>query len=313
MRDSDNIAGMVVLKDGTIVHESYGNGCDAHTAVHVFSVTKSVVALLFGIAFDKGWLESVDQRVLEFFPAYPVKRGEKTLPRITIEDLLTMTVPYKYRSAPYTKYFSSENWVYAALDLMGGKGRVGEFRYAPLIGPDVLTGILAQATGRSALDFARTHLFEPLGISVADRITFKSKDEQLAFNKTTGRSGWVADPQGVNTAGWGLTLTARDMAKIGQLCVGEGVWEGERIVSKVWLDTCLRERARWEERNLSYGYLWWIVDADEGIFAAMGDGGNVAYCNRRKNLVVAIASLFKPRVSDRIAFIRSCIEPHFDT
>ena len=129
-----------------------GNGCDAHTAVHVFSVTKSVVALLFGIAFDKGCLESVDQRVLEFFPAYPVKRGEKTLPHITIEDLLTMTVPYKYRSAPYTKYFSSENWVYAALDLMGGKGRVGEFRYAPLIGPDVLTGILAQATGRSALE-----------------------------------------------------------------------------------------------------------------------------------------------------------------
>ncbi|WP_270295868.1 serine hydrolase [Eggerthella sinensis] len=157
MRDSDNIAGMVVLKDGTIVHESYGNGCDAHTAVHVFSVTKSVVALLFGSAFDKGCLESVDQRVLEFFPAYPVKRGEKTLPRITIEDLLTMTVPYKYRSAPYTKYFSSENWVYAALDLMGGKGRVGEFRYAPLIGPDVLTGILHRQRGaRRSTSPART-------------------------------------------------------------------------------------------------------------------------------------------------------------
>lgn len=90
------------------------------------------------------------------------------------------------------------------------------------------------------------------------------------------------------------------------------MWEGERIVSKAWLDTCLREHARWEERNLSYGYLWWVVDADEGIFAAMGDGGNVVYCNRRKNLVVAIASLFKPCVPDRIAFIRSCIEPHFD-
>lgn len=162
--DYSNIAGMVVRKDGETVYERYFGGCTAKSRLNVFSVTKSIVSILLGIALDRGCLGSIDQQVLEFFPEYTPKRGEKTIQRITIRDMLTMTAPYKYRSTPYTKYFTSPDWVRFSLDLLGGKGPVGEFRYAPLIGPDILTGILTRVTGQSVLDFAKEHLFAPLGI-----------------------------------------------------------------------------------------------------------------------------------------------------
>ena len=75
-----------------------------------------------------------------------------------------MTAPFKYKSAPYTKYFSSENWVKSALDLLGGKGEIGQFRYTPLIGPDILSGILTSVTGQSALAFAEDALIAPLSL-----------------------------------------------------------------------------------------------------------------------------------------------------
>lgn len=196
---------MVVQKNGKTAYESYFNGYTTERALHVFSVTKSVVNALIGIAIDQGYLQSIDQKVLEFFPDYTVKRGEKTIQRVTIRDILTMTAPYKYKSAPYTKYFTSENWVKAALDLLGGKGEIGQFRYAPLIGPDILTGILSKATSRSALDFARENFFAPLDIHVDRNVVFHSKEEHISImTKENNISGWVADPQGINTAGWGL-------------------------------------------------------------------------------------------------------------
>ena len=181
--DYGNIAGMVVRKDGETVYERYFGGCTAESRLNVFSVTKSIISILLGIALDRGCLGSIDQQVLEFFPEYTPKRGEKAIQRITIRDMLTMTAPYKYRSTPYTKYFTSPDWVRFSLDLLGGKGPVGEFRYAPLIGPDILTGILTRVTGQSVLDFAKEHLFAPLGIPVEQSITFRSKEELMEMAK----------------------------------------------------------------------------------------------------------------------------------
>lgn len=310
LRDYGNIAGIVACKGQTTVYEEYFNGYTKERALHVFSVTKSVVSALIGIAIDKGYIESVDQKVLYFFPDYTPKRGEKTIQRITIRNLLTMSAPYKYRSAPYTRYFSSESWVKAALDLLGGKGEIGAFRYTPLIGPDILTGILAQATGCSVLDFARENLFLPLGIQVNRNIVFKSKEEQIAImTKPSDTTGWVADPQGVNTAGWGLFLSPEEMAKIGRLYLNRGVWEGKQLVSAQWIDESTKEHSRWDEMNLKYGYLWWLFDEKDRSFAAMGDGGNTIYVNPAKNLVIAIGSTFVPRPKDRIDFIKDHLEP----
>lgn len=312
-KEHGNIAGVVVLKNGETVYQNYFNSCGAASRVHVYSVTKSIVSILIGIALDQGYIQSVDQKVLEFFPEYAVKKGEETIRSITLRDMLTMTAPYKYRFAPYIKYFTSEDWVRFSLDLLGGKGRIGTFRYAPLIGPDILTGILARATGRSVLDFAAEHLFRPLDITVESSVVFHSMQEQLAFNKATDISGWVADAKGVNAAGWGLTLSAMDMAKLGQLYLNGGTWAGRQLVSADWVAESTRQHSRWEKENLSYGYLWWLADADGQACAAMGDGGNVIYFNRQTNMVIAIASLFKPRVNDRIELIKGYIEPLLET
>lgn len=308
--DYNNIAGMVVLKDGKAAYEGYFGDCTRESRFHVFSVTKSIVSILFGIALDKGYLDSIDQKVLEFYPEYAVKRGEKTLQHITIRDMLTMTAPYKYKTNPYTKYFTSPDWVKFSLDVLGGKGQTGTFRYAPMIGLDILTGILAKATGKSVLDFARESLFTPLGIAVEQNITFHTKEELLAFYKATDLSVWAADPNGVNTGGWGLTLSPMDMAKIGELVLNGGTWNRNRIVSEKWIRESTSEQSRWAERDLPYGYLWWVLEQEHGC-AAIGDGGNIIYISPDRNMVVAIASRFQPRVKDRIELIREYIEPAF--
>ncbi len=308
--DYRNMVGMVIVKDGETIYENYYNGCNDKSRIHVFSVTKSIVSILIGIALDKGLIKSVDDKVLEYFPDYVVKRGEKTLPNIRIRDILTMTVPYKYKWSPYTKYFTSMDWVKFSLDKMGGRGTIGEFRYAPIIGPDVLSGILAKATGQSVLEFAKENLFEPLDINIEKNITFDSKEEQMKFYESTDMNGWVADPQGVNTAGWGLTISPVDMAKIGQLFLNKGKWNDKQIVSERWVRESTTEHSRWKKLDLPYGYLWWI--GEKSGYAAMGDGGNIIYVNPEKNLVVAITSLFYPRAKDRIEFIEKFVLPYND-
>ncbi len=310
--DYSNIAGMVVLKDGKKLYEDYFNECTAASRIHVYSVTKSIISILIGIALDKGYIKSIDMKVLDFFPEYAVKKREKTIQDVTLKNLLTMTAPYKYKFfAPYIKYFTSEDWVRFSLDLLGGSGKIGEFRYAPLIGPDILSGILTKTTGQSVLDFAAENLFSPLGIDVGHNVVFHSREEQLAFNRSTDISGWVADPTGVNTAGWGLTLSPLDMAKIGQLYLNNGMWDEKQVVSQKWVDESTKEHSRWEKIDLPYGYLWWIIDDKEHACAAMGDGGNVIYFNTKKRMVVSIASLFVKDAKDRIGLIKEHIEPIF--
>lgn len=309
-RDYRNIAGITVQRNGKKLYEHYFNGYTAESAFHVFSVTKSILSALIGIAIDKGNILSIDQKVLDFFPDYTPKRGEKTAQCVTIRDMLTMTTPFKYKSAPYTKYFTSESWVKSALDLLGGKGEIGQFRYTPLIGPDILSGILTKATGQSALEFADENLFSPLGIDITRNVVFHSKEEQLSIIKDHHESGWVADPQGINTAGWGLFIKTADMAKIGQLYLNRGTWNSRQIVSAGWIDESTTGHSRWD--RLRYGYLWWIIDEKEHSYAALGDGGNAIYVNPAKNLAVAIASLFKPTARDRIELIRQHIEPVFE-
>lgn len=305
-----NIAGIVVMKDGEIKYEHYFNKCNAQSKLHVYSVTKSIISILIGIAIDKGYILSVNEKVLTFFPDYIVKKREKTIQEITIRDMLTMKAPFKYKKAPYIRYFRSDDWVKFSLDLLGGEQTNENFRYTPLIGPDILSGILIKVTGQSVLDFAKENLFKPLGIEIENNITFASAREQMAFNKAIDRNGWVMDLKNTHSAGWGLTLSARDMAKIGQLYLNQGIWNTQQIVSADWIRQCTKEQNVWKNMNLSYGYLWW-VENDQG-FAAMGDGGNIIYVNTIKNLVVAISALFIPKADDRLQFIKTNIEPILD-
>jgi len=309
-QDYSNIAGIVVQKNGNRLYENYFNGYTADNPIHIFSVTKSVLSVLIGISIDKGYIKSLDQKVLDFFPDYIVKKREETIQQITIKNMLTMTAPYKYKKEPYTKFFKSSNWVESALDLLGGKGQIGDFVYSAIVGVHILSAILVKATGQLVFDFATENLFSPLGIHVERNMELRNKKEHMDFYKSKNISCWVTDAQGVNTAGWGLTLTPTDMAKIGQLYLDGGVWNEKQIVSSQWIDESTKVHSKWGE--LSYGYLWWIIDESEHIYAAIGDGGNVIYVNTEKQIVISIACTFKPNVTDRIDFIKEYIEPIFE-
>lgn len=305
-----NVTGIVVQKNGIKVYENYFNGYTADNAVHVYSVTKSVFSVLIGIAIDKGYIKSLDQRVLDFFPDYIVETGEKTIQGVTIINLLTMTAPYKYKTEPYEKFFASQNPIQDALDLLGGDGSIGEFNYSAVGGTHILSGILVRATGQSVLDFARENLFSPLGINVPHNVVLRNREEHFAIMNDKNASGWVVDPQGINTASWGLFLTPADMAIIGQLYLNGGIWAGRQIVSAEWIAESTREHSRCNQwGNLAYGYLWWIVGRDS--YAALGDGGNVIYVNTKKKMVISIASLFIPDARDRIELIKKYILPAF--
>lgn len=306
-KEYKNITGIVVMKDAELMYENYFNQCDAQSKLHVYSVTKSIISILIGIAIDKGYIKSIDEKIVSFFPDYTINKKEKNIQNITIKDMLTMKACFKYKIPPYIRYFKSDDWVKFSLDLLGGKKASVDFRYTPLIGPDILSGIIVNATGQSVLDFATEHLFKPLDISVENNITFSSKKEQLAFNKATNINGWVIDSKKVHSAGWGLTLSAMDMAKIGQLYLNQGIWNNEQIVSRDWIIESTKEQNVWKKMNLSYGYLWWI-EKEQG-FAAMGDGGNIIYVNTKKNLVVAINALFVSKADNPLPFIKTYIEP----
>lgn len=227
----ENIAGVCILKNGEKVYEEYFNGFSPEDTVHIMSVTKSIISALIGIAIDKGYIKSPDQKVLDFFPDYTVKRGEKTIQNVTIKNMLTMTAPYKYKSEPFSKVYGSDDWTKAALDLLGGKeGITGEFKYST-VGTQILSGILVNSTGKSVIEFASENLFVPLKIKIPDNTFIRNIDDYMNFIKNKKVKGWAADPSGMNTAGWGLTLTPYEMAKIGQLFLNKGLWEGKRILS----------------------------------------------------------------------------------
>ena len=139
--NESNICQIAAAVNGEIVYNDEWHGFTDNDAMNVNSVTKGIMSLLTGIAADKGYIKSTEQKVLEFFPDYTVKRGEKTIYDVTLGHLLTMTAPYKFRSEPWTKVCTSGDWTKAALDLLGGRsGITGEFKYSTL-GIQILAGM----------------------------------------------------------------------------------------------------------------------------------------------------------------------------
>ena len=308
-----NICQIAAYKNNEKVYSDCWNGYKEDDCTHIMSVTKSVVALLVGIAIDNGWIKSVGDKVLDYFPEYKVKKGEKTIYDVTVKHLLTMRAPYKGKGDPWSKVCSSENWTYASLDFLGGrKGLTDEFKYQTVC-LHILSGILYKATGMKTVDFANKYLFEPLGIKEHENYYAKSAEEhrQFTIEKLPKKNVWFADRQDLGTPGYGLCMSAEDMAKIGLLCLNKGFYNGRQIVSSNWIEemTAPRRIDGKHFRGMEYGYLWWIIDREKNIYAAIGNSGNVIYINPEKNIVAAVASYFKPTIFDRVDFIQKYIEP----
>ena len=310
--NESNICQICAMRNGAAIYEDSWRGFAADDAVNVNSVTKGVMALLAGIAADKGFI-SIDDKVMDCFPDYQVKRGEKTIYDVTVRHLLTMTAPYKGKSEPWKKVCTSDDWTKAALDFLGGRaGITGEFRYATL-GIQILAGIIERASGEKLIDFANKNLFIPLGIPEHTIHGDSSKEDQFDFfmNKGPGKNEWYSDPQGAVTAGWGLCASAKDLARIGDMVLNEGRFNGSQIVSSDWISSMLTPYQQLGERfgNMYYGYLWYKPFEDREVYAAIGDCGNIIYVNREVNIAVGVTGTFKPMIFDRVEFIEKNVLP----
>ncbi len=311
--NESNICQIYAVKDGETVYDDCWRGFTTADAMNVNSVTKGVMALLVGIALDKSFIRSLDQKVMVFFPDYTVKRGEKTIYDVTIRHLLTMTAPYKGKSEPWKRVCTSDDWTMAILDFLGGRrGITGGFRYATL-GIQILAGIIERAAGEKCIDFANRNLFEPLGLPGRILHGDSSKEDQFDFfmNKNPRKYEWYSDPQGTVTAGWGLCMSARDMAVIGRLVLDGGLYRGKRIISEEYLKEMTAPHLKLDERFgcMNYGYLWYKPFDNREVYAAIGDSGNIIYVNSEQNVSVGITGTFKPRIFDRVDFIEEKVLP----
>ncbi len=311
--NESNICQIYAIKDDETVYDDCWHNFSTDDAMNVNSVTKGVMSILAGIALYKGFLKSVDQKVMDFFPDYTVKRGEKTIYDVTVRHLLTMTAPYKGKSEPWKKVCTSEDWTIATLDHLGGrKGITGEFRYATL-GIQILTGIIERATGEKCIDFANKNLFIPLGIPEHTIHGTSSKEDQFDFfmNKGPRKNEWYSDPQDTVTAGWGLCASGKDLARIGSMVLNEGKYKGNQIVSAEWIKQMTTPHLKLGERFgfMEYGYLWYKPIEDREVYAAIGDSGNIIYINKEQNLSVGMTGTFKPRIFDRVEFIEKYVIP----
>jgi CubicO group peptidase (beta-lactamase class C family) len=249
------IHSLFIVRDGYAVADATFYPYDGQTIHDVASVTKSVMTTLIGIAIDQGQL-SLDDKVLSFFPDREIANRDARKEAITVRHLITMSsglqcVRDGMEGETVSTMHASPDFVQFALDLPMAAEPGSRFLYcSPAI--HLLSPILEQATGMTALEFARQYLFEPLGIT---------------------ETKWERDPQGYYN-GWGdLSLRTEDMAKIGLLFLHQGRWDGEQIVSRQWVEEATAVQMTTPDGSDDpYGYGWWLSDDPgmEGVFRAAG-------------------------------------------
>lgn len=259
---------ILVIRSGNIVLDVNFYPFQANGFHDLASVTKAITATVTGIAVDKGFIKSEEQLVLDFFTQYKIANLDQHKKEIRVQHLLSMRDGFQCTASPsevtLMQMIFSPNWVQFMLDLpMAAKPGT---RYLYNSGAvHLLSAIITRATGMSAFEFGKKHLFGPLGIS--DII-------------------WPIDPQGKNNLGFGdLRLRPHDLAKIGYLYLKKGIWENKRILSKDWIAKATTPYSRFKNGN-GYGYQW--VVRPDGSFAKSGRGGQLLDVIPHKNMVIVI-------------------------
>jgi CubicO group peptidase (beta-lactamase class C family) len=226
---------LLVARNGTLVLEEYFYGWGRDDLHHITSCTKSVSSLLVGIAIDEGYLSNVDAPLLDFFPdsTEVVGRGWDA---IRLEHLLTMTMGLDWTDSEIGSWAPPGDQFAQILGRDAAVAPGSRFRYGSR-DVNLLAGILVQATGVEADVFAKEQLFGPLGISNWD----------WEFRR------WQNHPEMAAA----LNLRPRDMAKLGQLVLDEGAWQGRRVVSADWIRESVHPHVPETPYGLQYGYLWW--------------------------------------------------------
>ncbi len=298
-----NLNGIIIVKNGYLALEKYYRRKNAMTVHSVASVTKSVTSALVGIAIGQGYIKSVDERVLDFFPEYTFAFTEKRKYDVSLRHLLTMTAPYPFKNwrEPLDKMRRQSNWVGYAIGMLGQGGRLGTFKYSTA-GAHLLSAVITRATGKCAREYANENLFRPLGMAEIPDNELQTYELEDVFGRRV--KGWVHDPKGNSAGGWGLTLTLRDMARFGYLYLNDGFWNNKQILPETWVADTTAINSN------GYGYMWWLRSVGGHFaYAAMGDGGNMICCIPEKDLVIAIASQIIRRPRDRWTLIERVILP----
>ena len=287
----DQVRAILVSVHDRPVFERYYHSSAATTG-NVFSVTKSVMSMLIGIAIDERKLGGVDQTLAELLPAYAATMPS-AVKAVTLRQVLTMTAGLPPDPPDLPAFATTGDWVAAILE-EGIQQPAGQgFAYSSA-GSHLLSAILKQATGRSTLDYARAKLFTPLGISTVPAAEPVARPEnQPAYDRA--RFAWPTDPQGNHVGFTFLKLTARDMARLGQLWLNHGRWAGRQLVSAAWVTESTTSHVDTQSTPEQYGYQWWVTTADgHRAYAAIGYGGQLIEVVPDLDLVTVVASTDAP-------------------
>lgn len=275
--DVETIKALLVVKNGKLIAEDYFHGGSVNNADRVQSVTKSYTSALVGLALEQGCLSSLDQKMMEFFPELVDRIRDPRKNQITIRQMLQMRAGYPWEESSTELFellyhgFRPANLV----DVPLARDPGSDFDYSNLTSH--LVGVVAaRACGTDLKSFAQEHLFEPLGVELAD---------------------WIADWEGNYNGHADMYLNARDMAKFGLLYLNDGEYEGQQIIPADWVNDSLQiySEDAWDHRvgknwrDNGYGYQWWSIRAgDHRYNLAWGHGGQQIAVLDDLDLVVVV-------------------------
>ena len=286
--NSYNIHSVIIVREGYLLTEEYLQFSQIYTnidgsksypgneTIHMQqSVTKSLMSILIGIALQEGFLDNLNQTLYEFFghiwsPSFPNSNQKKD---ITIEQLLTMNAglvgdggPAYPSGGKTATQVDCIEWA-LKLPLTYTPGSWGQLRYNS-DGPNLLSGIITNVTGKSTEEFAQEYLFTPLGIS-----------EEEYY--------WWSDNKNISFGGYGFDCSPKVQAKLGILALNNGNWNGIQIADSDYMITATTIK---RFGIFDYGYLWWLIDSPFEGYSAIGAGGQCIYIIPDYNIVVGFTA-----------------------
>ncbi len=270
----DFINSMLIIKNGYIVAERYYNGYKLNSPHNIYSVSKSFLSALTGIALREGYISDLDVKILDYFPEYDSPDLDSRIKDITVRDLLTMKAGINSDRDIFVQIFNSSNWIQNTLKqpLIFDPG--SRYKYTTA-GTHLLSGFLSKVIDMDLREFADLYLFGPMQISIAY---------------------WPQDQQGNYFGGSNMYFTTRNMARLGLLYLNNGRINGRQIIPEEWVSSCIQSSTSgtnsWGDLdNLSYGYLWWRGDINGyEIYTGLGHGGQFVLVIKELNMIIATNS-----------------------
>ncbi len=274
----DNVRAVIVDVDGETKIAHYRHGYTGEGHLHVWSVTKSVVSTLIGIATADGLIADLDEPLGALLPKHRKAMAGLTA-SVTLRQLMSMTAGFERDPPEWDQSWEKVptrhgDFVDRLLERRLPRKPGDDFLYSD-VSAHLVTAVLAAAlqradTGpRTVLEYAQARLFDPLGITTQPGFSHVLGDPYTgAFDQA--EFGWGTDPDGIQIGGFGLRLSPLDMVKIGELYRQGGVWHGKRLVPAEWI----REATTPSKVNPQYCLLWWTIGQPKQVgFIASGAGG----------------------------------------